>query len=964
MGMDQRLLKPSSGSTVPLPAYYFQHEFNNTANAPLLYRNDSGFVYFRTPQLITLKSGVILFVACAMTTQATDWSGVTAVCRRSLDNGRTWSPLIQIVSPSGLHISGQLIAPGTGYDSAPQINNVCPVEDPVTGTIWVLYDTHSSLLPPPSSVNPFPRAYATYSTDSGLTWAASGPGNTGSDITARVFPGTSNTPPLSGNWAWALFGPSPGIYKEYAPNKNRMIIMGDFRVDPNRSGTQPSYIHCVVNDDHTLPPNPQSWVSGGRQTINATNEDSNETCVVECKTGVRKGELYANCRRVGSYNYRGYTRSADGGQTWDDTTTDTLWVQSTQGSMCSAQGGRYIVLAHPTQSGYRREMGLRLSTDNGATFSTPKKVNLAWAAYSSICETPDGYLLLAYERGWNGDLDTQNGPTWAHHIGLTRLSPRWLTDTTHPQYVQYHFNEYPSGTVAQTGAEYLVVGNFHESIRGVNIIDYGPYDLKICGHSTTNTGVPIYTDGMRGDSALSLTANSGVGVVLAESGNSFYQAGTGSFTFEIGFRPLVGATGYVLHTNSSQSSRYWQLTINQNGKPIGRLRDGGSINISRTGTTTINDGNYYFVTLRRDRVASPNTFEMKIHSSGGTELESMSITDPTTTLSSLSAIPPVIHLGMYYTHTLKCPLDVDILRMTKGVVSDANLLANNYPKTPRATIPTYSTDITGSPSLWLQGFRKNTAFYDKYKSTKLPDVPVSGTPADAIVEISDNRRTFRTNFSYQGPYLDYDPIVGWAWAIKPDQASFPFGWFGSGTKNDYNYIQNSGIFTISLFTKLSVVPPTGGAFVGSAVLLDNRNSTSTNAGFTVTRDWATKTIGFGMSGSGVSSYFQSSTTTLPSGAWYHLAVVGNGTGQPVHVWINPATGNSSTITRTDSLSNITNLPTGHIPIYDLCIGGRAGAAAGFIHGSIVDATIFPRALPTGEIRNLFAATTGWATRLG
>lgn len=952
MGMDQRLLKPSSGGTgVPLPAYYFQHEFNSELNLPALWMNTSELIYFRTPTLIKNPiTGTILRFAGAMSTTTTDWSGTVAVCSRSIDNGRTFGPWKIFASPIP-----------TPPSTFPQINNMCPAVDPVTGTFWVLYDTYSSILPlntgsaVPNSGDPFPRAYATYSTDDGLTWSVSGPQATGSDITSNVF--------VSGDWGWAVFGPSAGIYKEYAPNKNRMIIAGNYRPgylnNPARTGTVlPPFVHCVINDDHTLPPNPQSWVSGGRLTENANNQYSSEPAIVECKKGARKGELYINCRMVGNYTVRGSTRSTDGGMTWSDTVLDTYTLADTQGSMISIQGGNYIVLAHPIQSGFRRKMGVRYSTDNGETFSTPKEVSWTWAAYSALCETDDGYILHDYEKGDNGTYGIGDGATWANHIASARYSPRFLWDTTYGSKTQYHFNEFPSGVTCKQPADPYTL----------SIVDYGNTNMRIRPLGSGSI-LPTYVDGMRGDSALRIPSSGGVFLVLSESGNDIYQVSTGSFTFELGFRVPNGSSGVFLSTNlTNVISRFWQMKINQNGFIVGTVQNANSIGNRTfvTGTVPVNDGNWYFATLRR-QTTSPRTLDLLVHSSGGTLLDSVSVTDATPTLASTNTPSPIVLLGGISNSTQKITVDLDILRFSRYYVSDSNLLASNYPKTPYAVIPTYPADIDillpdHEPVTWLPGFRRDAIFYDWNRGYKFPDVPVSGLPADLITDLVRHTGYYISNAARHGPALGSGNLVGWVWDIKPDSPTFPYGWYGSGTIGMFDFIQGSGRFGLSIVAQFSTVPPTGVGFTGAAMLLDNRNSTSSNAGFSLSRDWAAKTITFGMSGTGVMGQTFTSTTQVPSGQFYHIVVTCSGVGTPVRMAINPISGDSSTIGFTDTLSNITGV-IWHPSANELAVGGRTLRSAGCMHGSIVDFIALRDPIQLGEAKILHGITKAWAERL-
>ena len=57
-----------------------------------------GFYTYRIPTIVVTQKGTILAFAEARVDTSSDWAEMSIVMRRSLDNGKTWGPLIKVVS--------------------------------------------------------------------------------------------------------------------------------------------------------------------------------------------------------------------------------------------------------------------------------------------------------------------------------------------------------------------------------------------------------------------------------------------------------------------------------------------------------------------------------------------------------------------------------------------------------------------------------------------------------------------------------------------------------------------------------------------------------------------------------------------------------------------------------------------------------------------------------------------------
>lgn len=930
MGMDPRLLKSGRNAlarNVASPAvdYFFQTLFNSMLDAPAVWRGANHKFIYREPVFCKTNSGTILLFISAGTNATVDYSRINVGVLRSTDNGNNFSGM------NFLPISG--VVSGT---TSPQITNTCPVVDTVTGTIWLLWSQYSAVIPQ-INVGFNPKTYAIYSIDDGLTWSTGGPAFSGtSDITTQVNPS---------GYPWFNLGPCAGITKQYAPNAGRMVITGNYR--PEITGASVlSYSMSVYNDDHNPVPSITGWKAGGKLTQNDNNSNSNEGTVIEILGGANQGRLYNHCRRVGQNIVRGITTSDDGAITWSDISLDSITGASCAGSLINA--GSYVLLAHPHDlitlvgSPARKRLSVRYSTDNAVTFASGKPVNYLWNAYSTMIYTNNQYVLIAYEKGDNGDADNNNGENWSQYISMAKFSLAWLTDTQNPPYVEYHFNEFPSGTLAQTG------------VRGINTLqDYGPYGFRAQITPMGGSDVPTYTDGRLGYSALRLgTSGTTNSIILAESGTHFYHPGTGSFTLETFARfPAITNTGIFIGSDRmDDNTNVWRLRTTTTGTLVAECKQSIFVSAAFTGSYNIADGNWYYICMRRNRGSDPKTLELIVkNATDGTLLQNVSGADTSTSLSTDSDCPPIC-LAQNFNGTNRLAVDIDIFKYTQGYVSDANLLSHTYDKGGRI-IPTYPDDITTTfanqipprqTCLWIPGYRKFNQSYDLFYSRMHPtgySSITSGMPIHYIRDLSSSGYRFKSTVNTQGPIFAYHTGVGWNWSMRGADNSVHQGLIGINTISGFDFIHQTFKFTIS-FCCFFATPPSG-EFTGYQTILDNTDFGQGN-GFLMFRDGSPgATSGylfFQLKDSGLNVNQQLSAGKIPNNVWYHVFLSATGAGGTLWYGINPITSINPIINDSFWLPTGLGYRTAHS---QLSIGARSVTAGAAMHGNIVDLVIQP-----------------------
>ena len=157
-----------------------------------------------TGSLIALGEGRV--GSCA------DVAWTDLLIRRSVDGGRSWSPLAVLFSNSS-------------NSSSNVVGNAAPVVDAATGRIWLPFNRNNR------------ETWLSSSDDGGLTWAA-----------------PSLRPELQRpSWKWVGVGPPGGL--QLSGSSGRLLVPGyhsEVWPDPNKSsiGSGVTKGHVIVSDDH------------------------------------------------------------------------------------------------------------------------------------------------------------------------------------------------------------------------------------------------------------------------------------------------------------------------------------------------------------------------------------------------------------------------------------------------------------------------------------------------------------------------------------------------------------------------------------------------------------------------------------------------------------------------------------------------------------------------------------------
>jgi len=330
----------------------------------VVFRSETeGYNTFRIPAIVSAPNGDLLAFAEGRKNSRSDTGDIDLLLKRSSDGGKTWGP-IQVLWDDGTNTCG----------------NPCAVVDEKTGTIWLL-STHNLGKDKEEAIvrgasDGGRTVWVLHSKDNGATWTQ-----------AVNITKTTKQP----DWTWYATGPGIGIQIKHGPHAGRLVIPSDHNFKDAKTGKPEHASHAIYSDDHGA-----TWQLGG--TI---QPGMNECQVAELFDG--KGTLLMDMRSYRGLAQRAQSRSADGGATWSEAVDVPVLVEPVcQASILrweSAGAGRpgWLLFANPADAKKRRNLTVRASADNGATWPHTLVLREGGTGYSCLIALSDTAAGCLYE---------------------------------------------------------------------------------------------------------------------------------------------------------------------------------------------------------------------------------------------------------------------------------------------------------------------------------------------------------------------------------------------------------------------------------------------------------------------------------------------------------------------------------------------------------------------------------------
>lgn len=332
-----------------------------------------GITRYRIPGIVVTPKGTVLAYCEARRNDSKDWGEIEVHLRRSTDGGQTWQEP-QHIAHRAARLEGNPHRKDASGATEQTVNNPVAIVDRHTGAIEMLY-----------CIN-YARCFSMRSTDDGLTWSQP------TEITATFEPFRKYY-----DWKVIATGPGHGIQA-----KSGRLIVPVWIAFGKEGDHGPSAAATIYSDDHGL-----TWHAGDLCLPNTTeHKNPNETMI----TQLSDGRIMLVNRNTSLASRKLITTSPDGATGWTPPVFhEQLWEPICMSSIITHPTGILLYSNPHTLSldkagqpipggrGKRENLSIKLSKDDGRTWTHSKTLDAGPSAYSDLAVLPSGTVLCLYE---------------------------------------------------------------------------------------------------------------------------------------------------------------------------------------------------------------------------------------------------------------------------------------------------------------------------------------------------------------------------------------------------------------------------------------------------------------------------------------------------------------------------------------------------------------------------------------
>lgn len=388
---------------------------------------ERGYPVIRIPGLVVTSKGTLITYAEARSSHS-DWSIIDLVMKRSTDGGKTWEPMTVLVQ-NGL------------YEEI-TYNNPLMIAERDSETVHFLYGKN------------YHELFYMKSTNGGLDWSE--PVNI-TETTLQKFRDEGKPEPYA--WKVVASGPGHGIQLR----NGRLIVPIWLANGATDRSHGPSVAATIYSDDYG-----QTWHAG--EIIYSTSLITNlgEPTAVE----LEDGSVMMNMRNPGGL--RAVSISPDGISGWSRPAFDNQLIDPNNfGSLVrysfeEESGKSRILFINANDAHHRRNITLRMSIDEGKTWTYSRTIQPGQGQYAEVGVAPDGTIHILYERGYG--------------INAVRVNAAWLTTNNQLERLQIDGGELQpafNGTVFDY--EFHARKNVEKIRLSANLPDHSDAEIWING---------------------------------------------------------------------------------------------------------------------------------------------------------------------------------------------------------------------------------------------------------------------------------------------------------------------------------------------------------------------------------------------------------------------------------------------------------------------------------------------------
>ncbi len=337
---------------------------------------EGGYKCYRIPAIVKAPNGELLAFAEGRVTDCGDFGDVEIVLRTSTDNGKTWGPNSRAADYGQFQVGN----PAPVFDlTDPQYPN---------GRLFLVYNTGTVSEADVRAGKAVREVWYVASTDNGKTWSE--PVN----ITAQV--NRPNKPDMNPAYKfyedWRSYANTPGhaLQLSQGAHKGRIFVAANHSAGPPQPNFRDYRAHGFYSDDHG-----KTW----QLSNTILYPGGNESTAAETSDG---GVLINIRNQSGDVKNRLLTYSPNGGESWEAVrVAKDLPDPVNQGSMVNyrtADGKNVLLFSNANSPSKREKMTVRVSEDDGKSWSAGKEVYTGSAAYSDLVVQQNGQIGLLYEK--------------------------------------------------------------------------------------------------------------------------------------------------------------------------------------------------------------------------------------------------------------------------------------------------------------------------------------------------------------------------------------------------------------------------------------------------------------------------------------------------------------------------------------------------------------------------------------
>jgi sialidase-1 len=366
------------------------------AAAPVFERADvfiagrGGYALYRIPGLVVTAKGTVLAYCEARRSDKGDWGASDILLRRSTDGGKTWSLPSTLPAVEGPILRNPAaVKQKLGKEGEVVHNNPVAIAGR-DGAVHLLFCTE------------YNRSFYTRSDDDGRTFAK-----------PREI--TSTFDAFRPEYAWQVLATGPGHGIEM--KNGRLVVPVWLSTGTGGHAHRPSCVSTIVSDDCGA-----TWHCGAIVCADPRPANPSESAAVQ----LADGRVMLNIRHESEPHLRAVSVSQNGQTDWSPLRFDRgLPEPVCQGSIVRlteppADPRTRLLFANPDNSASRERKNLtvKLSYDDGATWAESKSVEPGRAGYCDLAVGRDGFLYCLFERTAGKD----------RLLSLARFNLEWLTD--------------------------------------------------------------------------------------------------------------------------------------------------------------------------------------------------------------------------------------------------------------------------------------------------------------------------------------------------------------------------------------------------------------------------------------------------------------------------------------------------------------------------------------------------------